>query len=100
MMQGVFDFMRSYPGVLSFAVLFGLVGLWQLWRFRLKPLFIPKADIDRMVDALIAQHGSRAEEMAAMEEDRAWRYSNTLKQGIWRRVRHELQRRYEAGEWE
>jgi hypothetical protein len=90
----------DYLPIIIFAVLFGLVGLWQLWRFRLKPLFIPKADIDRMVDALIAEHGERAEDVAMMEEDRAWRYSDTLKQGIWRRVRRELWRRHDAGEWE
>lgn len=90
----------DYLPIILIAVLFGLVGLWQLWRFCLKPLFIPKADIDRMVDALIAEHGERAEDVAMMEEDRAWRYSDTLKQGIWRRVRRELWRRYDAGEWE
>lgn len=92
--------MADHLPIILIAVLFGLVGLWQLWRFRLKPLFIPKADIDRMVDALIAEHGERAEDVAMMEEDRAWRYSDTLKQGIWRRVRRELWRRYEAGERE
>lgn len=92
--------MADHLPIILIAVLFGLVGLWQLWRFRLKPLFIPKADIDRMVDALIAEHGERAEDVAMMEEDRAWRYSDTLKQGIWRRVRRELWRRYDAGEWE
>jgi hypothetical protein len=90
----------DYLPFIIFAALFGAVGVWQLWRFRLKPLFIPKADIDRMVDALIAEHGERAEDVAMMEEDRAWRYSDTLKQGIWRRVRRELWRRYEAGDWE
>lgn len=89
----------NYLPFIIVAFLFGGVGLWQLWRFRLKPLFIPKGDIDRMVDALIAEHGERAEDVAMMEEDRAWRYSDTLKQGIWRRVRRELWRRYDAGEW-
>ncbi|MEM6382005.1 MAG: hypothetical protein AAF739_04965 [Pseudomonadota bacterium] len=96
----LFEFVSSHPMVVLVAGVFGLVGLWQLWRFRLKPLFIPKADIDRMVDALIAEHGERAEDVAMMEEDRAWRRSEALKQGIWRRVRRELWRRYEAGEWE
>jgi hypothetical protein len=91
--------LSDYLPFIIVAVLFGGVGLWQLWRFRLKPLFIPKADIDRMVDALIAEHGERAEDVAMMEEDRAWRRSDTLKQGIWRRVRRELWRRYDAGEW-
>lgn len=96
MPQGLADYL---PFIIV-AILFGLLGLWEFWRFRLKPLFIPKADIDRMVDALIAEHGERAEEIAFIEEDRAWRYSDTLKQGIWRRVRRELWRRYNAGEWE
>lgn len=91
--------MADHLPIILIAMLFGGVGLWQLWRFRLKPLFIPKADIDRMVDALIAEHGERAEDVAMMEEDRAWRYSDTLKQGIWRRVRRELWRRHDAGEW-
>ncbi len=98
-MLALFEVVCSHPMVVLVAGVFGAVGLWQLWRFRLKPLFIPKADIDRMVDALIAEHGERAEDVAMMEEDRAWRYSDTLKQGIWRRVRRELWRRYDAGEW-
>lgn len=94
------DFVRSHPVALAVAlVLIGVIG-WHTWVHSLRPLFIPKSDIDRMADVLIAEHGSRAEEMAFMEEDRAWRYSNTLKQGIWRRVRLELQRRFDAGEWE
>lgn len=95
MPEGLIDYL---PFIIA-AMLFGLVGLWHTWVHRIRPLLIPKGDIDRMVDALIAEHGSRAEEMAFMEEDRAWRYSNTLKQGIWRSVRLELQRRYDAGEW-
>ncbi|MGO4451069.1 hypothetical protein AB4Y96_19305 [Phyllobacterium sp. TAF24] len=49
-----------------------------------------------MVDQLIAEHGPRAAYRAYIEEDRAWRHCDTVQQGIWRRVRRELQRR-EAG---
>lgn len=91
--------LNSYLPIILIAVLFGLVGLWQLWRYRLKPLFVPKVDIDRMADALIAEHGWRAEEIAFIEEDRAWRRGETLRQGIWHRVRRELWSRYDAGEW-
>jgi hypothetical protein len=49
---------------------------------------------------MIANHGPRAEEIAFIEEDRAWRYSETFEQGTWHRVRRELWRRYEAGDWE
>ncbi|MEQ8659153.1 MAG: hypothetical protein RIC24_17740 [Hyphomicrobiales bacterium] len=98
-MQVLFDFIVSHPVALAVALVIVGVISWHTWVHRIRPLLIPKSDIDRMADALIAEHGSRAEEIASMEEDRAWRYSNTLKQGIWRRVRRELQRRYEAGEW-
>lgn len=63
-------------------------------------MLIPKAKIDAMVDALIALYGSDAEEMTYGGEDRAWRYSDAFKQGVLRRVRFELWRRHEAGEWE
>ncbi|MBA8899502.1 hypothetical protein [Phyllobacterium sp. P30BS-XVII] len=49
-----------------------------------------------MADQLIAEHGPRAALRAYIEEDRAWRRCDVLQQGIWRRVRRELQRR-EAG---
>lgn len=63
-------------------------------------MLIPKAKIDAMADALIARYGPRAEEMTYLEEDRAWRYSETVKQGVLRRVRRELWRRHRYGEWE
>ena len=81
-------------------LLIGGVVVWHGWEFRLKPLAIPKTEINAIVDELIAKHGPRAEEMAYAEEDRAWRYSDTYEQGKWRRVRRELWRRYETGEWE
>ena len=99
-MQAVFDFVRSYPAIPALALLIGGVVVWHAWEFRLKPLAIPKAEINTIVDDLIAKHGPRAEEMAYIEEDRAWRYSDTFEQGKWRRVRRELWRRYDAGEWE
>ena len=46
-----------------------------------------------MADALLARHGPRAEEIAFIEEDRAWRYADAYRQGVWRRVRNELRRR-------
>jgi hypothetical protein len=85
-------------------IFFGLFVLaiagWEMWQFRIRPMLIPKTKIDAMVDALIARYGPDAEEMTYGEEDRAWRYSDTFKQGVLRRVRRELWRRYDAGEWE
>ena len=93
-------FFIDYLPLVVFIAMIAAVGLWHAWEFRLKPLAIPKAKINAIVDDLIALHGPDAEEMAYIEEDRAWRYSDTYEQGKWRRVRRELWRRYHAGEWE
>lgn len=63
------------------------------WQGRIRPMFIPRTEIERVADELTKTHGGRAEEFAAMEEDRAWRYSQNYEQGKWRRVRKELERR-------
>lgn len=63
------------------------------WQGRIRPMFIPRAEIKRMTDELLEKHGDCAEETAFIEEDRAWRYSQTFEQGKWRRVRKELERR-------
>lgn len=94
------QFLSNYLPLVVFVSMIAAVAIWHEWEFRLRPLFIPKADINATVDDLIVKHGPRAEEMAYAEEDRAWRYSNTYEQGKWRRVRRELWRRYEAGEWD
>ncbi|NRG17578.1 hypothetical protein HPQ64_07745 [Rhizobiales bacterium] len=92
--------MRSYPAVPAFVLLFGGVAVWHAWQFRLKPLAIPKAKINAIVDDLIAQHGPDAEDWARGYEEEQWYRSDTYEQGKWRRVRRELWRRYHAGEWE
>jgi len=74
--------------------------LWCIWEGNIKPRLIPVDQVKALADELIAKHGPRAEEMAFIEEDRAWRYSETFEQGTWHRVRRELWRRYEAGEWD
>lgn len=63
------------------------------WQGRIRPLFIPHSEIERLADELVTAYGDRAEELAAIEEDRAWRYSQNFEQGKWRRVRKELERR-------
>lgn len=99
-MQFVLDFVRAYPGVVVLALLVAAVTAWHVWQFRLQPLRTPRAEIEAIATRLIAEHGSRAEEAAYGEEDRAWYDGNVLEQGKWRRVRRELWRRYERGEWE
>lgn len=95
------DFINSpYLPYLLFGAFVLAVFASVQWELRIRPMFIPKAEIDAIVDDLIATYGPRAEEFAYREEDHACRYSHTFKQGKWRRVRRELWRRYEAGEWE
>ncbi|RFC68433.1 MULTISPECIES: hypothetical protein [Mesorhizobium] len=73
--------------------------LWGFWQQSVLPRLIELGEIKAEADCLIAQYGSRAEEIAFLEEDRAWRYSQNFQQGKWHRVRKELWRRYDAGEW-
>lgn len=74
--------------------------LWDAWELRIRPRLIPFVEIKTLADDMIAIYGPHAEEAAFIEEDRAWRYSKTFQQGKWHRVRRELWRRYEAGEWQ
>jgi hypothetical protein len=64
--------------------------LWELWDGVVRPRRIARERIDALAAAMLAQHGDRAEEMALIEEDRAWRYSNSFEQGMWRRVRKRI----------
>ncbi|SRR5581483_6447800 len=65
--------------------------LWELWDGGVRPRLVPRAEIDAMSAAMLARHGDRAEEMAFIEEDRAWRYSDSFAQGKWRRVRKRIE---------
>jgi hypothetical protein len=67
--------------------------LWELWEGSIRPRLVPAAEIDALVAAMLTQHWSRAEEMAFIEEDRAWRYSDSFEQGKWRRVRKAIRAR-------
>jgi hypothetical protein len=77
-------------GHLSFSDLESL--LWELWEGSIRPLLVPRKEIDALSAAMLARHGDRAEEMAFVEEDRAWRYSESFEQGKWRRVRKGIER--------
>lgn len=93
------ELLDDHAVVALLALFVSAVVLWETWRRRIRPLLIPRAEIARLADELIARHGPRAEHMAYIEEDRAWRYSNAFEEGKWRRVRRELWRRFDAGEW-
>lgn len=66
--------------------------LWVIWEGTIKPRFIPEAEISTLASDLVARYGERAAEMAFIEEDRAWRYSDPFAQGKWKRVRREIER--------
>jgi hypothetical protein len=67
--------------------------LWVLWEGSIRPRLIPVAEIDSLAAAMLARHGRRAEEMAFIEEDRAWRYSQSFERGKWLRVRKRIKER-------
>src|SRR6478735_2838733 len=64
--------------------------LWVLWQGSIRPRLIPRAEIDSLAAEMLARHGSRAEEVAFIEEDRAWRNSQSFERGKWRRVRKRI----------
>jgi hypothetical protein len=64
--------------------------LWELWDGTVRPRLIRRDIIDRAAAAILAEHGERAEQMAWIREDRAWRYSDSFKQGCWRRIRKRI----------
>lgn len=67
---------------------------WVTWEGSIRPLFIPEVEINALANAHIARYGERAAEMAFIEEDRAWRYSDSFAQGKWKRVRQAIDRIY------
>jgi hypothetical protein len=69
--------------------------VWHLWMVAIKPRLIPRERITRMADELRIEYGEAAEDVAFTYEDRAWRRSQALEQGIWHQVRLELYRRRE-----
>ena len=76
----------DYLPFLAFGAFVLAVLLWVEWQGRIRPLFIPRSEIERLADELVTAYGDRAEELAAIEEDRAWRYSQNFERGKWRRV--------------
>jgi hypothetical protein len=64
--------------------------LWELWEGAVRPRLIRRDIIDRTAAVMLAQHGDRAEQVAWIAEDRAWRTSDPFEQGCWRRVRKRI----------
>ena len=62
----------------------------EVWLGVIRPRLNAQAEIDALAVDLLEQHGMRAAEMAFIEEDRAWRYSDSFERGKWKRVRLHL----------
>jgi hypothetical protein len=65
---------------------------WVIWQGSIRPRLIPAAEIEEEARRLLSRCGDRAAEMVFIEEDRAWRYSESFEQGRWRRVRRTIDR--------
>jgi hypothetical protein len=66
--------------------------IWFLNELYIRPLLIPKAEIERLADELRRSHPADPVEAAFEEEQNAWYRSETFEQGKWRRVRRQLHR--------
>jgi hypothetical protein len=66
--------------------------VWVMWEGEIKPRLIPEPEIMALAVAHVARYGELAAKMAFIEEDRAWRYSDSFAQGKWKRVRQEIER--------
>ncbi len=79
--------------LLAFAAFPLSILAWSVFQRRIRPLFIPRAEISRIADEMQARHGLRARQCARNEEYQAWLGGRSFEQGKWRRVGEELGRR-------
>jgi len=91
-MNTILEFITSHPIATYFIAFVGPIFTWEVYQLRIRPLLIPKAEVNRMVEDIIEKYGPDAERFAYIIEHAEWRRSYTYKRGIWRRVRRELQR--------
>ena len=66
--------------------------IWFLNELYIRPLLIPKAEIERLADELRQNYPTDPAEAAFTEEQNAWYRSETYEQGKWRRIRKHLSR--------
>jgi len=94
MLQTIGDFLLTLAGwalvILAISPIAGAIG-WEVWLGQIRPRRIPQSEIEAIADELVLRYGDRAEEIALINEDRAWRYSDSFEQGKWRRVRLRLE---------
>jgi hypothetical protein len=78
---------------IGFAVL-GFVALatfaWHMNELFVRPYFVPTERIRSLASEMYRRNPEDPAEAAFIEEDAAWRRSETYEQGIWRRVRKHI----------
>ena len=89
------EFFLSHAEMGALVLVAAAIWGWDEGDFRARPMFISRAEIGRMADELDERYGTRAEEVAFIEEEKAWRRAESYQQGVWRRVRKQLRR----GRW-
>ncbi len=77
----------AFAPALALAGFVFLVFAWQSLRARVQQRRFLQIDIDALADDLLVDRAIAQKEMAAINEDRAWRYSDPIEQEKWRRVR-------------
>lgn len=91
-MVGEWDGLRgALYGLAALPLLFALG--WTFVEACLRPRLIADRDIERLADAVMAQHPDDPEEAAFAGEHAAWLRSAMIEQGTWRRVRKVIRRR-------
>lgn len=66
--------------------------IWEVWEGCIRVRRVPAREIVSLARGLRQKHSSRAAEIAFINEDRAWRYSDSFERGKWRRVKRHLQK--------
>lgn len=66
--------------------------IWEVWEGCIRVRLMPTREIVSFARGLREKHGRRAAEIAFINEDRAWRYSDSFERGKWRRVKRHLQK--------
>ena len=64
---------------------------WQIWNLYCRPRMVPHDRVLQMAQALFTQHGIEALEHAATAEDRAWQRGDLFEQGLWYRIKLQLE---------
>jgi hypothetical protein len=82
-----------FLGLFGVAIFIALGLVLAIWESEIRPILVPKAEIARRADELIAKFGHRARNEALNAEFLASQKCDLYQQGYWRRIREELARR-------